>query len=244
MSASLKLEPIHVPKSSDVLANRLRREILRGTLSHGTSLPTERDLVVQTGLSRGSVREALRILEAEGLVTTRPGRQGGSVARRPGDESLARYIGMFVEGRGISLLSLLQTREAVEPSIAYLAAQHRTDDDLSELLANTQSVEDAYDDVPRYLAENVKWHCAIATASHNELLRAFMVAISSMVYRASAIEDFATDEVRRVVLKAHRRILDAIVDNDADAARRRMSRHLAALTEAMKAFPHAPLVLD
>ena len=244
MTTALKLDPIHVPKSSDVLADRLRREILRGTLAHGASLPTERDLVVQTGLSRGSVREALRILEAEGLVSTRPGRQGGSVARRPGDESLARYIGMFVEGRGISLLSLLHTREAIEPSIACLAAQNRTDEDVAKLVRRTESVEEAYDDVPRYLAENVKWHCAIATASHNELLRAFMVAISSMVYRASAIEDFATDEVRRVVLKAHRRILDAIVAKDADAARRRMGRHLAALTQAVKAFPHAPAVLD
>jgi GntR family transcriptional repressor for pyruvate dehydrogenase complex len=190
------------------------------------------------------VREALRILEAEGLVSTRPGRQGGSVARQPGDASLARYIGMFVEGRGISLLSLLQTREAVEPSLAFLAAQNRTDDELAELQQITQSVERAYDDVPRYLEENVKWHCAIAAASHNELLRAFMVAISNMVYRASAIEDFATDEVRKVVLKAHRRIFDAIAAQDADAARRRMTRHLAALTEQMKAFPHAPAVLD
>jgi DNA-binding FadR family transcriptional regulator len=71
-----------------------------------------------------------------------------------------------------------------------------------------------------------------------------MVAISSMVYKASAIENFATEEVRNVVLKAHRRILDAIVARDADAARRRMARHLAALTEAMRAFPHAPLVIE
>ncbi len=244
MADELKLAPIHVPKSSDVLADRLRREILGGSLAPGVALPAERDLVQQTGLSRGSVREALRILETEGLVSTRPGRQGGSVARQPGDESLARYIGMYVAGRGISLLSLLQTREAFEPSLAFLAAQNRTEDELAELLAITQSVEDAYADVPAYLAANVRWHCAIAAASHNELLRAFMVAISSMVYRASAIEDFATEEVRKVVLKAHRRIYDAIAARDADAARRRMTRHLAALTAAMQAFPHAPVVLD
>jgi len=242
--AELKLEPIHVPKSSDVLAAHLRKQILGGALAPGAPLPAERDLVLQTGLSRGSVREALRILEAEGLVSTRPGRQGGSVARQPGDESLARYIGMFVQGRGISLISLLQTREAIEPSAAYLAAQNRTDEELAELTRVTESVEDAYADLPRYLAENVKWHCAIAAASHNELLRAVMVAISSMVYKASAVENFATEDVRRVVLKVHRRILDAIATRDADAARRRMARHLAALSEQMKAFPHAPAVLD
>jgi DNA-binding FadR family transcriptional regulator len=242
--AEIKLEPIFVPKTSDVLADQLRRQILAGALAPGAVLPPERDLVTKTGLSRGSVREALRILEAEGLVTTRPGRQGGSVARLPGDESLAKYVSLFVHGRGISLLSLLQTREAVEPSLAYLAAQNRTDAELQDLLDITKRVEDAYADPPLYLAENVKWHCAIATASHNELLRAFMVAISSMVYKASAIENFATEDVRNVVLKAHRRILDAIVAKDADAARRRMARHLAALTEAMRAFPHAPLVIE
>jgi DNA-binding FadR family transcriptional regulator len=207
-------------------------------------LPAERDLVNQTGLSRGSVREALRILEAEGLVSTRPGRQGGSVARRPGDESLAKYLSLFIHGRGISLLSLLQTREAVEPSLAALAAQNRTEEELRELVTISERLEAAYADTPLYLAENVNWHCAIAAASHNELLRAFMVGISNMVYKASAIENFATADVRQVVIKAHRRILDAIIAKDAEAAGRRMARHLAALTAAVKAFPSAPLVIE
>jgi GntR family transcriptional repressor for pyruvate dehydrogenase complex len=239
----LKLAPIRVPKSSDVLADQLRRQILTGSLAPGAALPAERDLVTQTGLSRGSVREALRILEAEGLVSTRPGRLGGSVARRPGDDSLARYINLFVHGRGISLKSLLQTREAVEPALARLAALHRTEAELKSLIAATESVEQAYADVPRYLAENVKWHCAIAAASHNELLRAFMVAISSMIYQASAIENFATEDIRRLVIKAHRRILDAIVARDGAAAERRMARHLAALTKQVQAFPMAPAML-
>jgi len=242
--ADFKLAPIHVPKTSDVLADQLRRQILGGSLTPGSALPAERELVIQTGLSRGSVREALRILEAEGLVSTRPGRQGGSVARQPGDESLARYISLFVHGRGITLISLLQTREAVEPSLVHLAAANRTDLELRELVEITERVEDAYADTPLYLATNVEWHCAIAKASHNELLRAFMIAISTMVYKASAIENFATEDVRKVVIKAHRRILDAIIAQDGDAARRRMARHLAALTEQVKAFPHAPLVID
>ena len=241
--SEIKFSPIVVPKTSDVLAGELRQRILGGTLAPGAALPAERDLVTQTGLSRGSVREALRILEAEGLVSTRPGRQGGSVARKPGDESLAKYISLFVHGRGISLLSLLQTREAVEPSIAALAAQNRTEEELHELVTISERLEAAYADTPLYLAENVNWHCAIAAASHNELLRAIMVAISSMVYKASSIENFATADVRKVVIKAHRRILDAIIAKDAEAAGRRMVRHLAALTAAVRAFPGAPLVL-
>jgi DNA-binding FadR family transcriptional regulator len=226
-----------------VLASQLRVHILDGSIADGVSLPAERDLVVQTGLSRGSVREALRILHTEGLITTRPGRLGGSVARRPGDDALARYVGLFVQGRGISLMSLLQVREAIEPSIASLAAANRTKEDLAELMATTQRLEDAYANVPVYLAENVNWHVAVATASHNELLKAFLTAISGLIFKASAIENFATEEVRSQVMKAHRRILDAIVERDADAASRRMARHLAALTRQMRAFVSEPVVL-
>ena len=241
---ALKLPQIVSLKSSDLLARELRKQILSGALSDGDALPPERDLVAQTGLSRGSVREALRILEAEQLVRTRPGRSGGSVAVRPGHDALDKSLSMFVLGRQITLLSLLQTREALEPSLAALAAQNRTKDELAQLEQVTLRVEEAFDDVPLFLTENVNWHCAIAAASHNELLQAVMISLSGMVYKATAMENFATPEVRTTVVKTHRRILDAIAKKDAEVARQRMARHLAAVTAAFRAFPRAPMVLE
>ncbi|VTU23881.1 Putative L-lactate dehydrogenase operon regulatory protein [Variovorax sp. SRS16] len=240
----VKLSPIRAPKNSDLLARELRRRILDGALEPGMPLPAERELMAQTGLSRGSVREALRILETESLVRTRPGRLGGTVASRPDDQSMHRSVSLFVGGRGISLLSLLQTREAVEPSLAALAAQNRTAAELQNLVDVTRRVEEAFADVPQFLRENVNWHCAIADASHNELLRAFMLSIANLVYKASAIENFATEDVRHTVIRAHRRILAAITEKDAEAANRRMARHLAALSAACKKFPNAPLVIE
>lgn len=240
----VKLSQISVPKTSQVLAAELRRQILGMALPTGAPLPTERDLVTQTGLSRSSVREALRILEAENLVQTRPGRFGGTATNRPNDDSLGRSISLFVHGRGISLASLLQTREAIEPSLAALAAQSRSEAEMTLLNEATQRVEDAFDDVPLFLRENVNWHIAIASASHNELLRAFLTASSNLIYKATAINDFSTEDVRRQVIQAHRRILEAIAAKDADAARRRMARHLAAVTAAMLAFSDAPLEID
>ena len=240
----VKLSQISVPKTSQVLAAELRRQILGMALPTGAPLPTERDLVTQTGLSRSSVREALRILEAENLVQTRPGRFGGTATNRPNDDSLGRSISLFVHGRGISLASLLQTCEAIEPSLAALAAQSRSEAEMTLLNEATQRVEDAFDDVPLFLRENVNWHIAIASASHNELLRAFLTASSNLIYKATAINDFSTEDVRRQVIQAHRRILEAIAAKDADAARRRMARHLAAVTAAMLAFSDAPLEID
>ena len=241
----VKLSPISVPKTSEVLARELRRQILHMALPPGAPLPTERDLIVQTGLSRSSVREALRILAAENLVTTRPGRFGGTATNRPNDESLGRSISLFVHGRGISLASLLQTREMIEPSLAALAAENRTEEELQLLTEATKRVEDAFDDLPLYLRENVNWHIAVASASHNELLRAFMAASSNLIYKAAtAIDNFSTEVVRRQVIRARRRILEAIAAKDADAARRRMARHLATATAAMRAFPDTPLEID
>lgn len=240
----LELSRIHVPKSSDVLAKELRMRILSGDLPAGAPLPTERDLVVQTGLSRSSVREALRLLEAENLVMTKPGRFGGSVACRPGDDSLGHSLSLFVHGRGINLLALMQAREAIEPSLAALAAANRTEDQLAHLTLVTKRVEDAFDDVPLFLSENVQWHLAIAEASHNDLLRAVLNAIGNMVYKATATENFASADVREQVTYAHRKILESIAEQNSDVARRRMARHLAAVTEAFQSFPSAPLVLD
>lgn len=242
---SFELPPIHVPKTSDVLARELRRKILSGALPAGAPLPPERDLVAQTGLSRSSVREALRILEAESLVTTKPGRFGGSVANQPGDESIGRTLSHYVHGRGISLLALMQTREAVEPSLAALAAENRTEEELQALVAATEAVEAAFEDLPGFLRENVNWHMAIAAASHNDLMRAILASIANMVYKATAMENFATEEVRKQVLRAHRRILEGIEKKNAEMARRRMARHLAAVTaEFQGSFPNASLALD
>ncbi|WP_094810588.1 FadR/GntR family transcriptional regulator [Bordetella genomosp. 12] len=233
-SAPPRLEPLHIPKSCDVLANHLRQKILDGSFPDGSLLPGERDLVDQTGLSRGSVREALRILEAEGLVSTRPGRYGGSRATRPSGTTVARQIALFARGSHLPLASIIEAREAVEPPIAELAALHRSDADLAELREIDRRLQQAHDNVPAYLEENVKWHCRLAAASRNPLLEAFMHSLANLIHEASTLHNFATDEVRSLVLQAHTRILDAVEKQDAAAARRRMTRHVQAYSAQLR----------
>ena len=227
---------IKVPKSCDVLADRLQQQILSGSYPAGPALPTERELVSGTGLSRGSVREALRILEAQGLVQTRAGRYGGSLVSRPTDALLASHINLFAKGRSVELRALVEARQALEPMVAYLAARNRTAADLAMLtLISTQLDEAALDDVPRFLKENANWHSALAAASHNDLLRAFTASISGLMLEASRIENFASGDVRRLVTQAHRRILQATEVQDADAARRRAERDVQAYARHLEA---------
>lgn len=224
-----ELGPITVPKSCDVLAERLQQRIVDGHYAPGRALPTERELVESTGLSRGSVREALRILEARGLVKTRAGRYGGSVVVEPTDAALGSSIQRFAKVRGISLRDLVDARRALAPMVAFLAATHRTDDDLRRLHEISARLDAAAENnLPLFLQENANWHTALAEASHNDLLRAFMASISGLMLEASKIEYFASEDVRRLVTIAHRRILKAIEQKDAEAARRRAERDVEA----------------
>ena len=236
----LDLGEINVPKSSDVLVARLQEQILGGTYPPGATLPTERELVSATGLGRGSVREALRILSAQGLVRTRAGRYGGSVVSRPTDALLAGHIGLFAKGHGVSLRALVEARQALEPMVASLAARNRSAEDLAVLKRISARLDAAaIDDVPRFLLENASWHNALAVAAGNDLLRAFTASISELMLEASRIENFASSDVRALVSLAHRRILQAIEAQDADSARRRAESDLQAyarhLESAVKA---------
>ena len=230
MDKALDITPVNVPKAADVLAGMLREKILGGNLDEGATLPNERDLGTQSGLSRASVREALRILEGEGLITTRIGRNGGSAVLRPSSASIERSVGIFIRGQRIRLEAVLEARSAIEPPSARFAALHRTDEDLEEIEKAHAKVEQASssDDIPAYIRANLDWHVQVVRASHNELLIAFIGAISQSVYVATDVEGFNPAKVRDAVIRAHRRVMDAIVARDGAAAERRMGRHVAA----------------
>lgn len=229
--SSVRLAPIEVPKASDILANELRERILAGEFPEGSALPTERDLVTQTMMSRTTVREALRILEVQDLIKIKAGRAGGSFVHRPDEESLASSLSLLIRGRKIRLTSLLETRVAIEPFCAELAARNRTDADLEALDDADERIEEKCS-LADFLQTNVDWHVAVAIASHNELLTGFMIALSRAIYTATENEGFIDDEVRRTAARAHRTITAAIRDQDADAAARRMRRHVHSYAEA------------
>jgi DNA-binding FadR family transcriptional regulator len=216
---------MQVPKASDVLAGELRERILSGEYAEGTPLPPERELVVQTGMSRSTVREALRILEVQGLVRIKAGRAGGAFVRRPGGESVAGSLELLIRGRRIRLASVHETREAIEPSCARLAAEHRTAEDLLLLEAANSRIARS-DGVEDFLQANVDWHVGVATASHNEILTGVMLALSRAIYTVTNTEGFVDDEVRSIAVRAHRSVTRAIRDRDPDAAVRRMARHV------------------
>jgi len=234
MTNFTKIGRIDVPKSSGILANRFRELILCGEFPDGSHMPSEREMMNTTGLSRGSVREALRILETEGLVQTRPGRYGGTVVALPTDKQLARQVSIFAKGRGIPIEALLEAREGFEPLLAELAAKNRTEADIETLRAISTRLEVAVKtNAEEFLRINVEWHLALATASHNPLLIAFLRSISDLILDATQHDKFTSEAVREIVVLAHARILEAVANRVPAAARRRMQRHVCSYSQEM-----------
>jgi GntR family transcriptional repressor for pyruvate dehydrogenase complex len=241
--SALRLSPMEVPKASGVLADELRERILSGELSEGTSLPPERELVAQTGLSRATVREALRILEVQGLIRIKAGRTGGAFVQQLGKEAVASSVTLMFRGRQLRLSALLETREAIEPPCAELAARYRTEEDLRALEAANSAIADEDADFVTFLQANIDWHLAVAAASHNELLMGVMLALSRTIYASTnnAAVDIAA---RRETAMAHRAITDAIAAGDGAAALRRMRDHVHAATSVLGGDDNTSIIVE
>jgi DNA-binding FadR family transcriptional regulator len=234
--STVLLKPVDVPKASDVLARELRERILSGELVEGTALPAERELVKQTQMSRATVREALRILEVQNLVRVRAGRAGGAFVQRPTTKGMASSVSMLIRGQRIKLADLMETREALEPFCAELAARNRTDEDLAVLDKANEDLADPKADLPAFLQANLDWHVGVAVAGHNELLIGFMTALSHAIYTGTENAAFVDDDVRAVTLRAHKSITAAIRSRDSEAAARRMLRHVHSYAKAALAM--------
>ncbi|MFE5703530.1 FadR/GntR family transcriptional regulator [Rhodococcus koreensis] len=222
------INKVLAPKPYDLLADQLREAILGGDISEGDALPTERELVEQTGLTRGSVREALKQLASEGLVQTRPGRFGGNIVTLPGKEDITSSLSRYVRGRRLPLRTLHETRDVLEPALARLAALHRTDKDLATMRDLHDQLVASAGDFRKFSRLNLKWHNAVAHASGNELLVAALEAIAYGVAVSTTTDEYDTPETREQVIRIHADVMAAIEAGDGTLAERRMRQHISA----------------
>lgn len=205
------LPTMKVPRASQFLADQLAERILTGEYEEGAGLPPERSLVEQTGLSRTTVREALRILEVQGLIKVRSGRTGGAFIQRPGEQAMANTVEDIILGREITRGHLLDTRRAIEPYCARLAARTHTVSQLEELESTSDSM-------------NGDWHVSVARASNNLLLAGLMVALTEGIHAATE-QDLVDSEALERAIDSHKAVTDAIRRRDEDVAEQEMERH-------------------
>ena len=108
---------IRVPKTSEIVADQIRTQIVRGELEESDTLPPEGLLMESLGISRPTLREAFRILEAEGLISVVRGSRTGAKVHKPSVELVSRYAGYVLQSQGTTIADLYQARLAIEPSV-------------------------------------------------------------------------------------------------------------------------------
>src|ERR1700709_204673 len=114
---------IRVPKVAELTAARIRTAIVLGELATGDNMPSEAQLITDFRVSRPTIREAVRILESEGLISVTRGAKGGARAGRPAPSTGARAAGLALQTRRATIGDIYETRMIIEPPAARLAAE-------------------------------------------------------------------------------------------------------------------------
>jgi GntR family transcriptional repressor for pyruvate dehydrogenase complex len=213
-------------KMAMLLAQRIVSEITNEGLPPGAPLPSEREMLEQYGIARGTLRETLRILEIQGIITLKTGPGGGPFVGEPQSRHLASVLAMRLQLTHTTLRSVLEAREMLEPALAQQAAQHATDEDIDALRASTDRMREAIDDIDAFLAENEHFHSLVGRGAGNELLSLFIASLNWICDAAPLGVEYPTKK-RQKVLKDHIRIQEAIAARDAEAAHLTMARHVS-----------------
>jgi DNA-binding FadR family transcriptional regulator len=216
------------------IADELRRAIVAGELDEGDSLGHESELIERFGVSRPSLREALRILEAEGLITVVRGVLGGVVAHRPDHRHAARTAALVLQYRNVSLADVFEARTILEPAAVRQLAQGRGRREAARRLRALIADEEAVSDDPTAFGEaNARFHEELVALAGNQTLTIVAEMLNEVVARAvTAVSRAAPDAeesaaTRRRGVRSQARLADLIEVGDADAAEEHWRTHMA-----------------
>ncbi|MCF7550787.1 FadR/GntR family transcriptional regulator [Pseudonocardia sp. WMMC193] len=208
-------------KASDVLADRLRRQILGHGMQPGDPLPAEAALIEEHGFSRGTVREALRLLEADGLIEIRRGPNGGIRVARPDLSQVTRSLALLLTLSGTSMRTFSEFRLLIEPAAAAAAARSATEEQRGWLLSLAES--GAVRTPP--WEPSVEFHEGLGVCSNNDLLRMIIALFSHELTWHVPGENLSEQDLADT-RRAHRGIALAVAAGDPERAAAAMTRHL------------------
>lgn len=222
--------PIRSPKTAELVAGTLRRMVVDGQLKDGDFLPNEAELMAHFGVSRPTLREAVRVLESERLVEVRRGSRTGARVRVPGAEIVARPAGLLLELSGATIADVMTARSGIEPMAV-------------RLLTETGNIA-AFDELEQTLAEDIpasresgrlaevtgEFHHRIVELSGNATLTIMSGMLREITVRHTA---FAMKENRPVsnadyelLMRSYGRLMTLMRSGDGEAAEAHWRKHL------------------
>jgi len=223
----LRFAPIQQLRAHEYVAEQVKRHIALRLIGPGESLPSERELAATFGVGRPTIQHALRLLEADRLVETRRGRNGGTFVAGPiGDGDVLDDLMTRVLRRRQELDEVLLYRRVIEPSVAGEAARSRRGADLAAMYKAIEAMSEASSE-PDYMRHDTEFHLSIAQATRNRFL---MSAIEDVRLRLNDAMSLLpeSDTWHRRLSGEHEAIAKAISARDAGAAAQAMDLHVAA----------------
>lgn len=232
--------PVRVPKAAELIARRIRLEIVSNALPDGASLPLESQLIAQYGVSRPTIREAMRILESEGLIVLQRGARGGAKIQPFDGTMVARSTGLILQAMGATIGDVYLARTLIEPEAAKLAAEVRPAQAaaaLREALAfgiEATRMAETSDDLEKVRVATIAFHRVLLEQSGSITLTVIACAIEDVVdqhkdfvYRKQAPELFK-ERIGHIQygLRSQERLIRLIEAGNGDAARDHWRKHM------------------
>ena len=220
------------------IADELRRLIIAGELDEGDSLGHEPDLIERFGVSRPSLREALRILEAEGLITVVRGVQGGVRVHRPDQRLTARTAALVLQARNVSLADVFEARTIIEPAAVRLVAGARNRRASAKRLRSLIAEEEAAIDEPDAFGQaNARFHEELVGMAGNQTLTIVAEMLNEVVARAvtevSQVDGNGSVATRRRGVRSQARLASLIEAGEVDAAEEHWRTHMGVVGRVM-----------
>jgi GntR family transcriptional regulator, transcriptional repressor for pyruvate dehydrogenase complex len=217
---------VSVGRVSEVIVEQIRLLIRQGELKPGDRLPPERDLCADFGVSRVTVREALRMLESSGLVEIRVGGRGGAFVTAPTSDRVGEGLVELLTMSVISAANVTEVRMILEVGIVPLACERATEDDLTDLEQICERSENALRNGDYSMDISLEFHARVAQATHNPAIVMLVESFREPILMSLQEAKDSAPEMGGVGTKEHERFIAAVRARDADAATRIMREHL------------------
>lgn len=226
-----EFEPIRKSRVYEGVAEQIQRLISEGRFKTGDKLPPERELAEAFGVSRTSVRDAIRVLALMGLVEPRQG--DGTVVRDLTPDSLVNPLASLLVRNGKQLAELLDVRKMIEPPLAARAAERAAPEEIAKLEGILQRQGEKVRRGELAVDEDAAFHYTIATAARNGVVMRVVDVLMDLL-RESRERSLQVKGRLQKSLAGHRRILAAIRRRDPQAAEAAMRRHLEEIEDVLR----------
>jgi GntR family transcriptional regulator, transcriptional repressor for pyruvate dehydrogenase complex len=226
MSDTSLFAPVRGQRMSGEIVGQMLALIRNGRLQEGDRLPAERELATQMGVSRVTVRDALRVLEVMGLVTIRVGSAGGAFIRRPSADVIGENVFNLLTMGLFEPQQIAEARLVLELGILDLAVERVTDEDLEALTDICRRSREAFEagDYDRELA--VAFHTRLARATKNEAIAMLSESFAGPLSMAAVRATQVRKDANRRTIEEHEQIVRALRDRNPERASRVMITHL------------------